>query len=170
MNIFIKSLIYLFIFIILHFGYELTQWSFLTPFCGINESVFQHLKMAFWAYLFTSGIEYLVIIKKKRARNFWYPRLLSTVIVPWFTFILWYIAPALFGRIGCLILDLIWAVSITYGAALIAGIMEKVTEKSQVTVGFKIGVWILIIVSAFLYIRFTYRLPWIDLFISPEAL
>ena len=81
MNIFIKSLIYLFIFIILHFGYELTQWSFLTPFCGINESVFQHLKMAFWAYLFTSGIEYLVIIKKKRAWNFWYPSLLSTVSV-----------------------------------------------------------------------------------------
>ena len=96
--------------------------------------------------------------------------MLSTVIVPWFTFILWYIAPALFGRIGCLILDLIWAVSITYGAALIAGIMEKVTEKSQVTVGFKIGVWILIIVAAFLYIWFTYRLPWIDLFINPEVL
>lgn len=63
MNTHIKSLLYLAIFIILHFEYDLTHWVFLTPFCGINESVFQHLKMVFWAYLLTSLIEWFVVRK-----------------------------------------------------------------------------------------------------------
>jgi hypothetical protein len=46
MNIYLKAVIFLLIFLILHFGYEITGWVFLTPFCGVNESVFQHLKMA----------------------------------------------------------------------------------------------------------------------------
>jgi len=47
MNIFVKSLLYLIMFSILHFGYDLTHLIFLIPFCGVNESVFQYLKMAF---------------------------------------------------------------------------------------------------------------------------
>jgi hypothetical protein len=64
MNIFVKSLLYLIMFSILHFGYDLTHLIFLIPFCGVNESVFQHLKMAFWSYLFTNLIEYFIERKK----------------------------------------------------------------------------------------------------------
>jgi len=69
MNIYLKSLFYLAIFSILHFGYDLTHWVFLAPFCVINESVFQHLKMAFWAYLLTSVLEYFVIKEKISKRT-----------------------------------------------------------------------------------------------------
>ncbi len=73
------------IFSILHFGYDLTHWAFLAPICGVNESVFQHLKMAFWAYLLASLIEYFVVRGKLgKKETFWYSRFLSTIIVPWF--------------------------------------------------------------------------------------
>ena len=82
----IKALLFLGVFSIIHFGYELTGWKFLIPICGINESVFQHLKMAFWAYIISSALE-RIPSKGKTAKyvskaEFWYSRFLSAVIVP----------------------------------------------------------------------------------------
>lgn len=167
MNIYIKSLLYLAIFVVLHFGYDLTHWAFLTPFCGINESVFQHLKMAFWAYLLASLIEYFVVIRKfSKRKTFWYPRFLSTIIVPWFVVLIWYLAPALFGRVESLTLEVLWAIFTTYFSGVMGGIIEKNIEEG-VTLSFKVVILILLIISAFLYIWFTYKPPWIDLFINP---
>lgn len=171
MNIYIKSLIYLVIFSILHFGYDLTHWAFLTPLCGINESVFQHLKMVFWAYLLANLIEYFVIKRKiSERKTFWYPRFLSTIIVPWIVMIIWYFVPALCGRAESLVLDVSWSVFSTYFSGVMVGIIEKNIEKNLFTLNFKIVILILIIVSVFLYVRFTYKPPWIDLFINPEIL
>lgn len=108
MNVYLKALLYLFSFSVFHFGYELTGWTFLTPFCGINESVFQHLKMGFWGYILLSGIEYFSIRKKIKGNivNFWYSRIFSTIILPWITVLLWYLLPAVYGRANSLALDL----------------------------------------------------------------
>lgn len=168
MNIFIKSILYLVLFSLLHFGYDWTQWGFLKPFCGINESVFQHLKMAFWAYLITSVIEYILI--KKKTKNFWFPRLFSAIIIPWIIFLVWYLAPALYGKLSLAILEVFWAIFVTYIAGLIAGLIEKNFEKNDFTMGFKIAIIILLIISALLYILFTYKVPWVDLFVDPESL
>ncbi|MGB9721638.1 MAG: DUF6512 family protein [bacterium] len=171
MNIFLKALLYLIIFSILHFGYDLTGWSILTPFCGIDESIFQHLKMAFWAYLFTSIIEYL--LTKKRVVNklgFWYARLLSTVFVPWFVFLIWYLVPAIFGKTGSNFIELVWAITSSYLSGIFAGLTERSAEKIEFNVSIRIVIIILIIFSAFLFIRFTYSLPWVDMFANPEAL
>lgn len=171
MSIYLKSLLYLGIFSVLHLGYDLTHWAFLAPFCGINESVFQHLKMAFWAYLLVSLIEYFVVKGKPGKRNiFWYPRLLSTTIIPWFAMLIWYLAPALFGRIESLMLDILWSVFSVYASGIIGGIIEKNIEEVRVNLSLKISILILITVSAFLYIWFTYKPPWIDLFVNPEVL
>jgi len=172
MNIYLKSFLYLAIFSVLHFGYDLTHWVFLTPFCGINESVFQHLKMAFWAYLLTNLLEYFVIRGEKISKRilFWYSRILSTIILPWFTMLIWYLVPAIFGRIEFLPLEVLWAILSTYFSAVIAGIMEKNIEECKMNLIFKIVILILFIISAFLYVWFTYKPPWIDLFINPEVL
>ena len=75
MSIILKALIYLIFFSVLHFGYDLTHLSFLKPFFGINESIFQHLKMVFWAYLLASLVEYPVYKRKnKKYESFWIPR------------------------------------------------------------------------------------------------
>ena len=170
-NIWIKGLVYLVAFSIFHFGYELVPLPILKPFCGVNESVFQHLKMAFWGYLTTSIIEYFVSKKKPASRDrFWYSRLFATSVVPYFTMIYWYLGPALFGRFQNLVSDLIWAIFSTYAAALTAGAVEHSIENAPLNGTFRAFVIILLIVSAFSFIWFTYKLPWIDLFVNPETL
>lgn len=168
MNIFIKPILYLVLFSLLHFGYDWTQWRFLIPFFGINESIFQHLKMAFWAYLITSVVEYILI--KKNTKYSWFPRLFSAIIIPWIIFLLWYLAPALYGKFTLAILEVFWAIFVTYIAGLIAGLIEKNFEENDFTMGFKIVIIALLIISALLYILFTYRVPWVDLFVDPELL
>lgn len=169
MNMYLKALFFLAIFSILHFGYDFTHWDFLVPLCGIDESVFQHLKMAFWAYLIASLIEYFLIRRNvSKIKNFWYPRILSTIIVPWFIFIIWYLVPALWGKVESLRLEVFWSVLVTILSGIIGGMMEKNIEGKDFNSSFKIVILILFIVSAFLYIWFTYKPPWIDLFINLE--
>jgi hypothetical protein len=173
MNLYLKPLIFLLFFSALHFGYDLTGWNFLIPFCGVNESLFQHLKMAFWAYLLlTTFVEYPLVRKKmeKEPLNFWYSRLLSTIILPWFIIIIWYLQPALFGKTTLLLADLIWAIGVTYFSALVIGALERDTEKIEFSPLTKYILLLLLLISGFLFIWFTYRPPWIDLFINPEGL
>ncbi len=170
MNIFIKPIIFLVLFSILHFGYDLTNWRFLTPFCGIDESIFQHLKMVFWSYLFTSIIEYLLIKKKiEKNSSFWYSRFLSTIILPWYVFLIWYLVPAIFGKTGSSTVELFWALISSYLSGLFAAITEKHNGKSEFDSASRIVIIVLLVASAFLYIKFTYQLPWIDMFVNPES-
>jgi hypothetical protein len=50
------------------------------------------------------------------------------------------------------------------------GVIEKNFENHSFNLKIKILILILFIISAFLYIRFTYSPPWIDLFENPETL
>ncbi|MEA1912616.1 MAG: DUF6512 family protein [candidate division WOR-3 bacterium] len=171
MNMYLKALFFLAIFSILHFGYDFTHWDFLVPLCGIDESVFQHLKMAFWAYLLASLIEYPIMRRKSiRRKNFWYSRLLSTIMIPWLVTLIWYLIPALCGKVESLGLEVFWSVLVTILSGIIGGMMEKNIEGKDFNSSFKIVILILFIVSAFLYIWFTYKPPWIDLFINLELL
>lgn len=108
---FLKTFLYLIIFALLHFSYDLAKLEFLKPFGGIDESIFQHLKMAFGSYIIASLIEYSYLKKRfKSFFNFFIPRLFSAITIPWIIFFLLVI--------------------------------------------------ILAVISAFLYIKFTYNLPW----------
>ena len=133
MKTYIKALLFLGVFSILHFGYELTGWKFLIPICGINESVFQHLKMAFWAYIITSALERIPSKDKGSdfvsKAEFWYSRFLSAVIVPWLIFVLWYFLPAIYGRAKSLLVDLCWSLLATFTAALFAAQLEQEIQK-----------------------------------------
>ena len=84
--------------------------------------------------------------------------------------LIWYLMPAICGKVESLTLEVLWNVFSTYSSGVMGGIIEKNIEENVVTSSFKIIILILIIVSAFLYIWFTYKPPWIDLFINPEVL
>lgn len=166
MNIFFKAFIYLLVYAGLHFGYELTNWSILIPFFGTNESIFQHLKLAFWAYLIASIIEYFVS-KDRYERDFWYTRIFSTVIVPWFVILIWYILPALIGHLEPLWLELSWSFLVTYISGLFGSIIER--GRHNYSYNFKILVFVLFLISIFFFIRFSYGNPYIDVFKIPEV-
>ncbi|MGB9781250.1 MAG: DUF6512 family protein [Caldanaerobacter sp.] len=171
MNLWLKAFLYVVIFSILHFGYELTEWNFLIPFCGINESVFQHLKMAFWAYLITSIVEYGIFRKSiQRKEQFLYTRLLSAINIPWFTLLVWYLIPALFGRLESLPLEVTWALFTTYFSAVAIMLIEKAQNMVLLNKEVKIVILVFTFIAAFIFIWFTYKLPWIDLFIDPDKI
>lgn len=171
MNSFLKSLIYLLLFGLLHFGYEYTGIDILKTICGTNESIFQHLKMGFFAFFFASIIEYVVIRKRlKRNNNFWSSRVLLSIIIPWFIFLIWYLAPAIWGKFSTVTGELSWAFFVTYITGVIASLIEKDIAKSAMSSITKIIIFALFVISAFLFIWFTYTPPWIDLFVDPLKL
>jgi len=169
MNIFLKAFIYLILFSVLHFGYDLTHLSFLKPFCGIDESIFQHLKMAFGSYLLASLVEYPIFKRKKRKyESFWILRFFSATVVPWTIFLVWYLVPATIGKFRLSYIELIWALVVSFFSGLAGGVVERNLEEQRLSFCFKMLVVFLTIVSAFLYIAFTYKLPWVDMFRAPE--
>ncbi len=166
----LKLLIYLFVFSNLHFGYDLTQAGILKPFCGIDESVFEHLKMAFWAYSIASIAEYGLFKPKGLPRNFFYSRLLSTILVPWTIVLLWYLAPATVGKMQLQAVELTWAIAVSAGSGFIGIYIERNIQETRLENATRAILITLYLISAFLFIRFTYSKPWIDLFINPETI
>ncbi len=162
-----KVLIYMVLFSVFHFGYELTGWNFLRIFCGTDESVFEHLKMGFWAYFFVSVIEFAVA---KKRENFWPSRLFSTILVPWFIAIVWYMVPAIFGKLESLALELIWAFAVVIISGLFGIAAERQLEAVRVSRSFNTILAILFIVSVVFFVRFSLTKPWIDLFVDPSTL
>ncbi|AJG40489.1 hypothetical protein TRQ7_03295 [Thermotoga sp. RQ7] len=160
-----KALIFLGVYAVLHFGYELSGWEFLRPFCGVDESVFEHLKIGFWAYLFTNIIEYF--LSKRKKFRFWYPRLFSTTLLPWFIVLIWYMLPAFFGHIESLAVDLVWAFTVTFLSAIVAVVLEKELEKYSTGTAFKFTIAVLFVLSVVFYTVFSFEKPWIDLFVEP---
>jgi len=172
MNIYLKAFLFLLAFCLFHYGYELTGMAFLKPFCGINESVFQHLKMAFWAYVLLSLVEFSLLKKRQdtRIKNFVHSRMLSTVLLPWVILLIWYLLPGVFGRVESLFVEVLWAVLVTYLSGLFVAQIEKEVEKVQFQTATKVVLITVTAISAFLFVLFTYRLPWIDLFANPGTL
>ncbi len=170
MRVLLKATLYLIVFSVLHFAYEVLRWPLLIPFCGVDESVFEHLKMGFWSYSIVNVIEYLLGRKKVQQGNFWQPRVLSAILVPWFIVIVWYMAPALVGHIQSVAVELIWAFAVTFISAIIGCSLEKNIQRVSLTKGIKIAVTVLYILSIVFYIRFSFTKPWIDLFINPDNL
>ncbi|MGQ9618279.1 MAG: DUF6512 family protein [Candidatus Aminicenantia bacterium] len=169
MRVYFKAFLYILIFSLLHFGFDWSGWKFLIPFCGVDESVYQHLKMAFWAYTFASVIEYFTAKREKIERGaFLYSRIFSSTMTPWFIIIIWYLVPAIYGKFQTSFLEIIWAIIVSYISGIVAGMTEKTIEKVKFSIPFRIIIFLLYFFSAFLYIRFTYKPPWIDVFSNPK--
>ena len=106
----VKALAIQIIFLILHYAYESFPSIITTIFSGINESVYQHLKMGFFAYALTSVIEYLFRHKAiVRADDFFFTRLFTTFLYPWIILILFLIPPAQIGQYHSIALEAISA-------------------------------------------------------------
>ncbi|WP_369019121.1 DUF6512 family protein [Thermatribacter velox] len=169
MNTLGKVLLYLGIYALLHFAYEVTGIETFKPISGVDESVFEHLKIGFYAYFFASIIEYFLMRRKKLLSNFWTSRMFATIFVPWSIVIIWYLAPALIGKFG-LQAELTWALTVTFLSGIIARQVEKALEFRELPTGFGLSVLVLFVVALVFFSVFTYQKPWIDLFVDPLTL
>jgi hypothetical protein len=162
-----KPLMFLGIYAVLHFLYEATGFKILIPFSGVDESVFEHLKLGFWAYFFANIIEYF-ISKKKSQTSWWYSRMFSNILLPWFIVLIWYMLPIFLGHIESLAIELVWAFAVTFVVGLISVSIERNLEDKQLSMNLKFLIVSLFVVSIIFYTAFSFQKPWIDLFENPE--
>ena len=161
----LKSLIFVALFAILHYLYYGNNNPFFQAISGKDESVFQHLKMGFFGYLFLIGIDYLVVRKKIENKNsFVFSRLLSSLLVPWIIFLVWYLAPAIIGLPLSFGWELTWVLLVVLITGVVVSIVDKNTEKLEFNLSVKIIIIGIIIISIFIFILFSFVDPWIDVF------
>lgn len=137
--------------------------------CGITESNFQHYKAGFFAYLIVNLVEYGWNRRRIADRErFLFSRLEATIFLPWIIFLLWYIAPALIGRWPNNNYEIVYANLITIIVGVFTVILEAGKESIPYNKSMKSALVTLFLASILLYIVFTFRLPWADVFVEPD--
>ena len=163
-------------FLILHYAYEFFPILPFKLFSGIDESFFQHAKIAFFAYLVANLVEYL--LRRRRAagaggieslEGFSFSRLFSLIILPWFIFFTWFAAAAFYGRLPTIFLEILWSNIALLLAGICVLVMENNLEGITYSKGFKAVILSLFSLSVLYYVIFTFRLPWADFFADPYA-
>lgn len=148
--------------ILLHFLYEWTQSLLIAPFSCVNESIWEHMKIAFWPMLIFAIIQSFYF---KDRKDFWSIKLkgilLGIILIP----IIFYTFNGVIGKSPDWINIIIFFISIavTYIYERKQLINDEKHYKSP-----KIAISILILISL-LFIIFTFKTPEIGIFIDPQT-
>ena len=166
----LKFLLIYLVFMLLYGLYRTFPVFPLSIISGTTESNFQHYKATFFTFLIVDLIEFLVYRKKVRdLAGFWYPRLLTAVFSPWPVFLLWYIAPAVYGQFHPVVLEIVYANIMTILAILCNLTLERLFLQAAFSRAGKVVVWGLLLASILIYMVFTFsHLPWADVFVEPQ--
>ena len=156
------------LFILLHYLYDFFPNVIIEIISGTDESLYQHLKIAFYAYVFLTIIEAGIFRNQiEDPSKFWFSHLFSAVIIPWIIFILWFIGPAIHGKFTSLVVDVIYANIITYVSLVILSMLETWYGELEYPTNIKVIILLLFGLSVLEFTLFTYFLPWHDVFIEP---
>ena len=144
---------------LLHFVYEWSgNNSFVGVFSPINESVWEHLKLAFVPILFFAFIEYYFL--RKDVHNFWFGKAVECLLVMGIIVTFFYTYSGIIGR-SIVVVDIL-----SFFAAVIIGkvtsyrLLLKGTEKRRSAV---VPAFVLLLIAAS-FIVFTFYPPHIPLF------
>lgn len=168
LNPYLKGcLLYVACVVLVQFAYKVLPLPAVGLISAVREAVFQHMKAAFYACVLVSAIEIAVVHPRSRALIM--SRAFSAVLFPWFIFLAWYIAPAVYGSMPSEFLEIVYA-----NVALILAIAAcVVAEQDLVHVpysrGFAYVTAISFLVLILLFTVFTFRMPWADLFTVPPG-
>lgn len=166
----IKALLFIAAFIPIHFAYDWSPSAF-TALISENggESIFMHMKIGFWAWATASIIEFLIWARRAPRRlPFVESRMFGMVLIPYVQTVIWYLAPAIVGRIGSAPLEVAWSVLACFASGVATSVIEWDMENAPSTAARKITLCSLLAICLFLFIRFTYGdAPWVDVFASP---
>lgn len=164
-----KALAFWGVFMLLYFLYKYFPTPVLSLICGITESNFQHYKAGFFSYLIVNLVEYGWKKWKISDREaFVFSRMMVTIFLPWIIFLLWYLAPALIVRWPNNLYEIIYSNIIVLVVGVCAVILEGGLENVRYNKSIKSVLIILFLISVLLYVVFTFRLPWADVFIEPD--
>ena len=168
--IYIRGLILLGIFIILHYAYDFFPNVVFQIFSGINESVFQHMKIAFYSYIILTIIEFFAFKKKiTDITKFLFSRVFSTIFYPWIMFLFFFFTRVIYPWQMPFVVEIISAQTVLYVSMLILSFIELDIMKIEFGKRVKIIFVILIILLIIEFTAFTFYLPWHDVLGDPYA-
>ena len=158
----LKSLIFLGVYALFHFGYEIVP----LPIFISSESIWEHLKGGFFTATLIALAEIFLRNKlspKISFRHFLMSRLSGILSVPLIIFILYYTLNSWTGKLDNSTLEMIIAISVTILSAVIAYLIENELLELDSPILFYITLGLFIFL-AYLFILFTYELPFYPLF------
>lgn len=164
-----KILVFWLIFMAMYFAYKFFPVFPLSLICATNESNFQHYKAGFFAYLLANLVEYGMWRRQIPSWETWlFSRLAATIFLPWLMFLVWYIAPAVYGRWDYQLFEIIYANVVTLIVGFLVAAFERDWEQIKYSVTLQNILLVLFVVSIALYLIFTFKLPWADVFVEPN--
>lgn len=148
---------------ILHFTYNLSGGnSFIGTFSAVNESVWEHLKLAFFPMLILGIIEYFFV--KNISNNYIEAKTIGIFLAISFIVVAFFTYTGILG-VDILILDiLIFITSIILGETISYKLMKRENESNNKT---KVLAGIILIFLLFSFIICTFNPPKVNLFRDP---
>lgn len=163
-----KLLAYWLSFIVLHYAYNWLPNPVTAIFSGTNEAFIQHAKICFFAYTFVNLGEWL-LCRPKININFIFARIWSSLLLPALMAIVWFSAPGFYGRLANDAVEAIFANIALLVSAICLFSLESVLENAPQTRLFRMIGTALWLLAGTLFILFTFRLPWVDVFAIPPG-
>lgn len=154
-------------FLLLHFSYE-TFPNVLFKIIGEEgETTFFHMKMLFFAYVFSSLIEYF--LQRKRIGSpdtFIFSRMFTAVAYPWLTITAWFTVEALTNSMLHMPWEIIYANVMTILGIYIALRIEELFEGQTLRPAFKGSILLLFLAALISYVSFSFNTP-VHFFTTP---
>jgi hypothetical protein len=144
----------------LHFSYE-TFPNLLFQIIGeVGETTYFHMKMLFFAYIFSNLIELAVSREKEwpTAQKV-YARMFVAVAYPWLTITIFFLSEAITGSMLEMPWEIVYANIVTVIGIYIALRLEEVFEAVELRPALKFSIGFLFLVALFTYIAFSLNTP-----------
>ena len=156
------------VFALLHYATDLIPSPIIAFFSEADglESVWGHLKMNFWTYLFVTIGEFFIFRNKiSDTGQFWHTRLLSSVLYPWLSMTFWMTGSALNGGAEPIRpIELSFSLlSNVFGAYLVVR-LEQVFDTVKFSKALRWTILFFFIIAMIQYISFELNTPWWELF------
>ena len=169
-SLLVKVILLQILFLILHFMYDWAPSGFTALVSSTNESVYQHMKVAFIVYLCLSLVEFAVFHRRIGAQaRFLQTHALVAVLFPLLVIPWYYMASAYCGRLPAIWMEILFANLATLLVSLTALQIEQHLANQEFNPGLKRLTLGLFLVTLSEFVIFNYRLPWLDLFAAPPG-
>ena len=154
-------------YVVLHFTYKVAPCDLTKLFGCPVETIFHHMKMAFLSYSVVSIVEFF-IIKPKEYTTFISSRMISAILFSYFSFVIWFIVPVVFGPIevawGEILYSNIILALILIATIYIEAFVKKVKFDKRVTA----IIMVLYVIILLVFVISTFQTPHMDVF-EPHA-
>ena len=168
--IYLRNLLFLAIFTGMHYLYKFFPSVITQVFSGINESVFQHMKIGSYSYLIISAIEFFVFKKKIADKTkFLFSRVFSMVLYPFLIFVFFLFTRVVYPWQMFSVVEIIFAQITVYISVLFLGFIEIDIAKLEFGKRLKSMLLIFLVLLIVEFTAFSFYLPWHDILANPYA-